>query len=195
MSCHTAFRVLAPVVLVSFGASVQAQTTPSGGANMTFFITSVGPGKGADLGGLEGADRHCQSLASAVGAGGKPWRAYLSTQGPGAVNARDRIGRGPWQNTKGEVIAKDVDELHGSNNLTKQTAVTETGEVVKGSQSNGRAFTGNEDMTCGNWTKSGADGGTMLGHHDRMGGGEDPTSWNAAHRSRGCSQDGLRSTG
>jgi hypothetical protein len=208
MSCHTAFRVLAPVVLVSFGASAQAQTTPSSGANMTFFITSVGPGKGADLGGLEGADRHCQSLASAVGAGGKPWRAYLSTQGPGAVNARDRIGRGPWQNAKGEVIAKDVDELHGSNNLTKQTAVTETGEVVKGrgdtptthdiltgSQSTGRAFTGNEDMTCGDWTKSGADGGTMLGHHDRMGGGEDPTSWSAAHRSRGCSQDGLRSTG
>jgi hypothetical protein len=208
MSCHTAFRVLAPVVLVSFGASVQAQTTPSSGANMTFFITSVGPGKGADLGGLEGADRHCQSLASAVGAGSKQWRAYLSTQGPGAVNARDRIGRGPWQNAKGEVIAKDVDALHGSNNLTKQTAVTETGEVVKGrgdtpnthdiltgSQSNGRAFTGNEDMTCGNWTKSGADGGTMLGHHDRMGGGEDPTSWSAAHRSRGCSQDGLRSTG
>jgi hypothetical protein len=208
MSCETAFRVLAPVVLVSFGASAQAQTTPSSGANMTFFITSVGPGKGADLGGLEGADRHCQSLASAAGAGGKQWRAYLSTQGPGAVNARDRIGRGPWQNAKGEVIAKNVDELHGSNNLTKQTAVTETGEVVKGrgdtpnthdiltgSQSNGRAFTGNEDMTCGNWTKSGADGGTMLGHHDRMGGGEDPTSWSAAHRSRGCSQDGLRSTG
>jgi len=208
MSCETAFRVLAPVVLVSFGASAQAQTTPSSGANMTFFITSVGPGKGADLGGLEGADRHCQSLASAVGAAGKPWRAYLSTQGPGAVNARDRIGRGPWQNAKGEVIAKDVDELHGSNNLTKPTAVTETGGVVKGrvdtpnthdiltgSQSTGRAFTGNEDMTCGNWTKSGADGGTMLGHHDRMGGGEDPTSWSAAHRSRGCSQDGLRSTG
>ena len=208
MSCHTAFRVLAPVVLVSFGASAQAQTTPSSGANMTFFITSVGPGKGADLGGLEGADRHCQSLASAVGAGGKPWRAYLSTQGPGAVNARDRIGRGPWQNAKGEVIAKNVDELHGSNNLNKQTAVTENGEVVKGrgdtptthdiltgSQSTGRAFTGNEDMTCGNWTKSGDDGGVMLGHHDRMGGGEDPTSWNAAHRSRGCSQDGLRSTG
>ena len=208
MSCETAFRVLAPVVLVSFGASAQAQTTPSSGANMTFFITSVGPGKGADLGGLEGADRHCQALASAVGAGGKPWRAYLSTQGPGAVNARDRIGRGPWQNAKGEVIAKNVDELHGSNNLNKQTAVTENGEVVKGrgdtpnthdiltgSQSTGRAFTGNEDMTCGNWTKSGADGGTMLGHHDRMGGGEDPTSWSAAHRSRGCSQDGLRSTG
>jgi hypothetical protein len=209
MSCHTMFRVLAPVVFLSIGAEVQAQTSSSGGANMTFFVTSAGPGNGAGLGGLEGADRHCQSLAAAVGAGGKQWRAYLSTQGSGAVNARDRIGRGPWQNAKGEGIAKDVDELHGSNNLNKQTAVTEKGEVVKGrgdtpnthdiltgSQKDGRAFAGNEDMTCGNWTKSGADGGAMLGHHDRGGGGEDPTSWNAAHRSRGgCSQDALRGTG
>jgi hypothetical protein len=178
---------------------------------MTFFVTSVGSGKGADLGGLEGADRHCQSLASAVGAGGKQWRAYLSTQGPNAVNARDRIGRGPWQNAKGEVIAKDVDELHGSNNLTKQTALTERGEVVKGrgdnptmhdmltgSQADGRAFQGDEDMTCGNWTRSGSEGGAMLGHHDRMGIGDDPSakSWNASHRSRGgCSQEALRSTG
>jgi hypothetical protein len=210
MSCYTMFRVLAPAVLLSIATGAQAQTsTPSGAANMTFFVTSAGPGNGADFGGLEGADRHCQSLAGAVGAGGKQWRAYLSTQGPGAVNARDRIGRGPWQNAKGEVVARDVDELHGANNLTKQTAVTEKGEVVKGrgdtpnthdiltgTQSNGRAFASSEDMTCGNWTKSGADGGAMLGHHDRMGGGEDPTSWSAAHRSRGgCSQDALRSTG
>jgi hypothetical protein len=208
MSCDTILRVLAPVAFLSIGAQVQAQTSSSGGANMTFFVTSVGPGNGAGLGGLEGADRHCQSLATPVGAGGKQWRAYLSTQGSGALNARDRIGRGPWQNAKGEGIARDIDELHGSNNLTKQTALTETGEVVKGrgdtpnthdiltgSQTDGRAFAGNEDMTCGNWTKSGDDGRAMLGHHDRVGGGEDPTSWNAAHRSRGCSQDALRRTG
>ena len=105
---------------------------PAQQANMTFFVTSSGPGKGADLGGLEGADRHCQTLAQAAGAGGKTWRAYLSTQGAGAVNAKDRIGRGPWQNAKGAAIAKDVAELHGSNNLTKQTALTEKGEPVNG---------------------------------------------------------------
>ena len=210
MSHPIVLRVLAPVVLLTLGAGAQAQTASSG-ANMTFFVTSVGPGKGADLGGLEGADRHCQSLASAAGAGNKQWRAYLSTQGQGAVNARDRIGRGPWQNAKGEVIAKDVDELHGTNNLTKQTALTEKGEIVKGrgdtpnqhdiltgSQADGRAFTGAEDMTCGNWTKSGTEGGAMLGHHDRIGLSEDPPakSWNSSHRSRGgCSQDALRGTG
>ncbi len=211
MSCQSNLRVLAPAVLLSLGAGAQAQTAPSGGDNMTFFITSVGSGKGADLGGLEGADRHCQTLAAAAGAGTKQWRAYLSTQGQGAVNARDRIGRGPWQNTKGEVIAKDAEELHGTNNLTKQTALTEKGEVVKGrgdtpnmhdiltgSQANGRAFTGSEDMTCGNWTKSGADGAAMLGHHDRMGPTDEAwaKSWNTSHASRGgCSQDALRSTG
>jgi hypothetical protein len=198
----------APVMFLGCGLGAQAQT-PS--ADMTFFVTSVGSGKGADLGGLEGADRHCQALASAVGAGNKQWRAYLSTQGREAVNARGRIGSGPWRNAKGEVVAKDVEELHGTNNLTKQTALTEKGEVVKGrgdtpnmhdiltgSQADGRAFTGGEDMTCGNWTKSGPDGGAMLGHHDRMGLNEEPPakSWNTSHRSRGgCSQDALRSTG
>ena len=132
MGCQIIRHVLTPAVLLSLSAGAQAQTAPSGGANMTFFITSVGSGKGADLGGLEGADRHCQTLAAAVGAGTKQWRAYLSTQGQAAVNARDRIGRGPWQNAKGEVIAKDAEELHGTNNLTKQTALTEKGEVVKG---------------------------------------------------------------
>ena len=211
MSCQSILRVLAPAVLLSLSAGAQAQTAPSGGANMTFFITSVGSGKGADLGGLEGADRHCQTLAAAVGAGTKQWRAYLSTQGQAAVNARDRIGRGPWQNAKGEVIAKDAEELHGTNNLTKQTALTEKGEVVKGrgdtpnmhdiltgSQANGRAFTGSEDMTCGNWTKSGADGAAMLGHHDRMGPTDEAwaKSWNTSHASRGgCSQEALRGTG
>jgi hypothetical protein len=181
--------------------------------SMSFFVTSAGIGKGADLGGLEGADKHCQSLAQAAGAGGKTWRAYLSTQGAGAVNARDRIGRGPWQNAKGAVIAKDVEELHGNNGLTKQTALTEKGDVVNGrgdtpnthdiltgSQPEGTAFPPEKDMTCGNWTKSG-DGAAMLGHADRTG-LDDSTaakSWNSSHPSRGpgggCSQVDLRSTG
>jgi len=181
----------------------------------TFFVTSVGSGKGADLGGLEGADRHCQSLAEAAGIRGRTWRAYLSTQaadGAAAVNARDRIGRGPWQNAKGVVIARDVAELHGpDNNLNKQTALTEAGAMVKGrgdtpnehdiltgSQPDGSAFSGAEDRTCGNWTKSGTDGAAMVGHHDRMGLNEEPPakSWNASHPTRGgCSQDALRSTG
>ncbi len=150
-------------------------------SSMTFFVTSAGSGKGADLGGLAGADKHCQSLAQAAGAGGKTWRAYLSTQGAGAVNARDRIGKGPWTNAKGAVIAKDVAELHGANNLTKQTALTEKGgivngrgdspnmhDVLTGSQPDGTAFPATPDMTCGNWTKSGA-GTAMLGHADRAG--------------------------
>ena len=211
MSLSTTMRVLAPVVLLTFGAGAQAQTAQSSGPGITFFVTSTGSGKGADLGGLEGADRHCQTLAAAAGAGTKQWRAYLSTQGQGAVNARDRIGRGPWQNAKGEVIAKDVEDLHGVNNLTKQTALTEKGEPVKGrgdtpnmhdiltgSQADGRAFTGGEDMTCGNWTRSGTEGGAMVGHHDRRGLDESAAakSWNMSHRSRGgCSQDALRGTG
>jgi hypothetical protein len=190
-----------------------AQAQQSG---MTFFVTSVGIGKGGDLGGLEGADRHCQSLAAAVGAGNRTWHAYLSTSASGgapAVNARDRIGRGPWTNAKGVVIAKDVDELHGANNLTKQTALTEKGDVVNGrgdtpnmhdaltgSQPDGRAFAGNQDMTCRNWTSSGQ-GAAMLGHIDRQGLRDDDASksWNSSHPSRGpgggCSQDDLKSTG
>lgn len=190
------------------GAAVQAQQ-----AEMTFFITSTGPGKGGDLGGLDGADKHCQALAQAAGAGAKTWRAYLSTQGANAVNARDRIGKGPWQNAKGVVIAKDVAELHGDNNLTKQTALNEKGEVVSGrgdqpnrhdiltgSQPDGTAFSGTDDRTCGNWTKSG-EGAAMVGHHDRMGLNEEPPakSWNSSHPSRGpgggCAQADLRSTG
>ena len=190
------------------GAAVQAQQ-----ADMTFFITSTGPGKGGDLGGLDGAEKHCQALAQAAGAGARTWRAYLSTQGANAVNARDRIGKGPWQNAKGVVIAKDVAELHGDNNLTKQTALTEKGEVVNGrgdqpnrhdiltgSQPDGTAFSGTDDRTCGNWTKSG-DGAAMVGHHDRMGLNEEPPakSWNSSHPSRGpgggCAQADLRSTG
>jgi hypothetical protein len=204
----------ATLAVISFGAGT-AQAQQAGA--MTFFVTSAGPGKGADLGGLEGADRHCQTLATAAGATGKTWKAYLSTQAVGgatAVNAKDRIGKGPWQNAKGAVIAKDVADLHGQgNNLTKQTALTEKGEgvngrgdtpnthdVLTGSQPDGTAFAADKDMTCGNWTKSGA-GSAMVGHHDRNGLRDDAESksWNASHPSRGpdggCSQNDLKSTG
>jgi len=183
-------------------------------ANMSFFVTSVGSGKGADLGGLAGADQHCQQLAAAAGAGSKTWRAYLSTQGAGAVNARDRIGKGPWLNAKGVTIAKDVGDLHGaSNNLSKQTALTEKGEVnngrgdtpnrhdiLTGSQPDGTAFAGSDDRTCKNYTSS-TQGAVMLGHADRQGLRDDDASksWNSSHPSRGqeggCSQADLRSTG
>jgi hypothetical protein len=198
------------VLLAVFGGMAGAQQQNS----MTFFVTSVGSGKGADLGGLAGADQHCQALAQTAGAGGKTWRAYLSTQAMGgtpAVNARDRIGHGPWQNAKEVVIARDITALHGANNLNKQTALTEQGGVVNGrgdrpnmhdiltgSQPDGTAFAGPEDRTCGNWTKSGSEGAAMLGHHDRMGLSEEPPakSWNSSHLSRGgCSQDALKSTG
>ena len=191
---------------------------PAGPREMTFFVTSVGPGKGADLGGLEGADRHCQSLASAAGAGDRTWRAYLSTQAPkladpNFVNARDRIGTGPWQNAKGVVIARSVDELHSAgNNLTQLTALDEKGQPVNGradkpnkhdmltgSRPDGTAFPGAPfpDMTCGNWTKGGADGSAMTGHHDRAGPTDAPwaTSWNSAHPTLGCSQERVRPTG
>jgi hypothetical protein len=179
---------------------------------MTFFITSAGPGKGADLGGLAGADRHCQSLAAAAGAGNRTWHAYLSTTGSGgtaAVNARDRIGKGPWHNAKGVRVAENVADLHGErNNLTKQTVLTEKGEMVNGrgdqpnrhdiltgSQLDGTALTGDAaTTTCGNWTSSG-EGSALVGHHDRQGGGANATSWNSAHPSRGCSQENLRGTG
>lgn len=179
---------------------------------MGFFVTSVGSGKGADFGGLAGADRHCQSLAAAAGAGQRTWRAYLSASANGgapAVNARDRIGQGPWRNAAGVVIARNVQELHGANNLNKQTALTEKGQVVNGrgdtpnrhdiltgSKPDGTAFAGPEDTTCGNWTKSGA-GSAILGHHDRLGLRDDEParSWNSSHPSRGCSDEALRSTG
>jgi hypothetical protein len=198
------------LALASAGTA-QAQTAS---ADTSFFVTSVGSGKGADLGGLDGADRHCETLAEAAGIRGKMWRAYLSTQGATAVNAKDRIGRGPWQNAKGEAIARDVDDLHSPNNkISKQTALDEKGEPVKGrgdtpnmhdiltgSQADGRAFTGADDMTCRNWTSS-MEGAAMVGHHDRMGLRDDDASksWNASHPSRGpnggCSQEALRSTG
>lgn len=197
-------------LLVLTASAGQAQT-----AEMSFFVTSAGSGKGADLGGLTGADAICQRLAQAAGAGGKTWRAYLSTQaadGAAAVNARDRIGAGPWRNAKGAVIASSLAELHGAAaNLTKQTALTEKGEIVNGrgdtpnqhdiltgSQADGTAFGPGEDRTCGNYTRSGSEGAVMLGHHDRTGLDDSAAakSWNMSHLSRGgCSQDALKSTG
>ena len=176
---------------------------------MSFFVTSSGSGQGANLGGLAGADAHCEKLAEAVGAGSKGWRAYLSTTGAAGVNARERIGSGPWVNAKGVTIATDVAQLHGNNNLTKQTALTEKGELINGrgdtpnthdiltgSTADGRAVAGEGDSTCGNWTKSG-EGSAMVGHHDRIGLRDDDASksWNSSHPSRGCSQDALRSSG
>jgi len=202
--------IVGAVTLLSLGAGTVAHAQQ---ADMSFFLTSAGSGKGADLGGLAGADQHCQQLAQAAGAGSKTWRAYLSTQGAGAVNARDRIGAGPWQNAKGTVVAKSVAELHGQNNVTKQTALTEKGEAVNGrgdtpnmhdvltgSQPDGTAFPAGEDRTCDNWSKSGQ-GAAMVGHHDRQGLRDDDASksWNSSHTSRGpgggCSQDDLKSTG
>ena len=203
--CGLAAAALA--IVVAGNAAVAQQSS------MTFFLTSAGPGKGADLGGLEGADTHCQKLAEGAGAGKKSWRAYLSASGAAdlaAVNARDRIGKGPWQNAKGVTIAKDVDDLHGPGNaLSKETALTEKGEVVNGrgdtpnrhdvltgSQPDGRAFASSQDQTCGNWTKSG-EGSAIVGHHDRMGLNDSAPmkSWNSSHATRGCSQDALRGTG
>jgi hypothetical protein len=194
-------------------ACAGSMMSPSGVSSGTsFFVSSTGSGRGADLGGLAGADRLCTSLATAAGAGNRTWRAYLSTQagaGGPAVNARDRIGTGPWRNAKGVVIAQNVTELHGANNLTKQTALTEKGEVVNGrgdtpnmhdiltgSQPDGTAIAGSVDTTCGNWTKSG-DGSAIVGHHDRTGLNEsaEAKSWNSSHPTKGCSQDALKGTG
>ena len=210
MTKMTQMLIVASAILV-VPCGLQAQQ-----AEMNFFVTSAGPGKGADLGGLAGADRICQQLAQAAGAATRTWHAYLSTQaadGQAAVNARDRIGSGPWKNSKGVVVVKDVNELHGSNNLTKQTALTEKGDVVNGrgdtpnkhdaltgTQADGRAFLSGEDRTCRNWTSS-TQGAAMVGHIDRQGLRDDDASksWNSSHPSRGpdggCSQADLRSTG
>ena len=210
MKKNVAYRIVVSVFLAGIGVFVGAQ---SFAGDMSFFVGSTGSGKGGDLGGLEGADRICRTLAGAAGAGGRTWRAYLSTQGPGAVNARDRIGSGPWVNAKGVVIAKDPAELHGTNNLTKQTALNEKGEVVNGrgdtpnthdiltgSKPDGTAFGDDADRTCANWTSSGK-GAAMVGHSDRTGLDESAPakSWNSSHLSRGpgggCGQDDLKSTG
>ena len=181
-------------------------------ADMSFFITSAGPGDGANLGGLEGADQHCQDLAYAAGFGDLTWHAYLSAAAEGgrpAVHARDRIGSGPWHNFQGVMIARDVTDLHSENaNLTKETILTEKGSIVNGrgdtpnmhdiltgSDLDGRLFQGEGHTVCDNWTSNGSEGGTRVGHHDRQGGGDNPTSWNSAHTSRGCSQENLQATG
>jgi hypothetical protein len=175
---------------------------------MSFFVTSVGVGDGANLGGLDGADAHCQSLAEAAGAGARTWRAYLSTSGDGAVNARDRIGSGPWMNAAGVEIAASVEELHTEpNKINKETALDENGQTVKGrgdepnqhdiltgTQQDGTAFAAGEDMTCGNWT-SNAEGAAMVGHHDLTGNPEGINFWNFSHPSSGCSQQNLVDTG
>lgn len=205
-------RKLFPLAVVAVTVLVGACTFIPVGSPMSFFVTSSNPGKGGDLGGLAGADQYCQQLATRADAGGRTWRAYLSNTSVGdapAVNARDRIGRGPWKNARGEVIANNLDELHANNRLTKQSALTEKGEVVSGrgdpvnthdiltgSQPDGRAFAGDKDMTCGNWTKS-SGGSAMLGHHDRQGLTEtaEAKSWNSSHPSKGCDMDSLKSTG
>jgi hypothetical protein len=184
---------------------------------MGFFITSTNPGKGADFGGLAGADAHCQRLATAAGAGNRTWRAYLSTSPAAvtvaneAVNARDRIGKGPWFNAKGVLIAADLEQLHGpGNRITKATALTETGAVVPGrgdtpndhdiltgSRMDGTSLSPTPNLTCGNWTQSGPEGGAMTGHHDRIGPVAEPwaQSWNSSHQTRGCGLPQLRATG
>ena len=198
----TLFGGLACLALILGAGAAQAQDT-----SMSFFVTSTNPGDGGNLGGLDGADAQCPKLAEAAGAGGKTWRAYLST---GSANARDRIGAGPWHNAKGELIAGTVDELHSdANKLTKQTALTEQGAVINGrgdtpnqhdiltgTQADGTAFPPDKDMTCGNWTKSG-EGNAMVGHADRMGLRDDEPSksWNASHPSRACDAASLVATG
>jgi hypothetical protein len=223
-SMPTLARILARIVAcapfaLAIAASVTliaAQPAHAQSAETSFFVTSMGIGNGGNLGGLAGADNQCQTLAQAAGAGAKTWRAYLSTQAADAkpaVNARDRIGKGPWQNAKGIVIAKDVAELHGANNLTKQTALSEKGDVINGrgdtpnrhdaltgSQPDGTAFAADTDRTCKNWTSS-TQGAAMLGHIDRIGLRDDDASksWNSSHPSRGpdggCSQADFKSTG
>jgi hypothetical protein len=195
----------ASVLVLLVASAPQAQQN-----QMSFFVTSAGSGMGGNLGGLAGADKQCQQLAKAAGATAGTWRAYLSTQGAGAVNAKDRIGKGPWRNAKGTVIAANVDELHSAkSNLTKETLLTEKGQpvngrgdtpnqhdVLTGSQMNGMAYTDNMDHTCNNWTSS-STGGAQVGHSDRMGLAEteEAKSWNSSHPSKGCSQENLVATG
>ena len=184
--------------------------TPGVQSDMTFFLTSRGPGDGANLGGLDGADAHCAMLAAEAGAAdGLTWRAYLSTTGEGGVNAKDRIGSGPWHNANGVMVASDVADLHSdSNELSKENSISEKGEpisgrgddvnrhdILTGSGMDGMASSEEGDTTCSNWTSNASDGSALVGHHDRIGGGANPTSWNASHASRGCGQADLQGTG
>jgi hypothetical protein len=198
---------IAAAALSALGVSVPAQAQQS---TMSFFITSVGLGNGGNLGGLSGADQHCQSLATAAGARGKTWHAYLSTQGAGGVNAKDRIGKGPWLNAKGVQIAANVAELHGDkNNINKQTALDEKGGQVKGrgetpnqhdmltgTQQDGSAVPGPDDATCSNWTSSAdGQGGAVVGHHDLIGNTNGPNFWNYSHKTPGCAPANLQRVG
>ncbi len=211
---HGTTRRLSRSLVLTFLPSAAPTALADGPSpEMSFFVTSAGPGKGADLGGLAGADAHCAALARAAGAKRTSWKAYLSTTAPAGeagVNARDRIGKGPWKNHRGEVIAKSVEDLHSAgNNLTKQTALTEKGEVVSGrgdavnthdiltgSDPQGLYSTAGGDTTCANWTSS-AEGSAIVGHSDRIGlkDTRHMTSWNSSHGSRGCGQEALKGTG
>ena len=208
MKMRISLQLLGAAAILAFGAAGGASAQDAASADMSFFITSAGPGDGANLGGLEGADAHCQTLAEAAGSEGRTWRAYLSTSGDGAVNARDRIGAGPWVNSKGEEVAASVEELHTEpNKINKETALDENGMTVKGrgdepnqhdiltgTQQDGTAFPAGEDATCGNWTSNG-EGSARVGHHDLIGNSEGINFWNFSHGSRGCSQDDLVGTG
>ena len=203
--------LVAAGMLAVIGFSFAAPSAvPAAQSDMTFFLTSRGPGDGANLGGLDGADAHCAMLAGEAGAAdGLAWRAYLSTTGDGGVDAKDRIGNGPWHNANGVMVASDVADLHSDNNkLSKENSITETGavisgrgddvnrhDIITGTAEDGTAAMGDGDTTCSNWTNSASDGSAMVGHHDRVGGGNNPTSWNASHGSRGCGQADLQGTG
>lgn len=200
-------RKLLPILVMML--VLPAQVAAAQSAQMNFFLTSAGSGDGANLGGLQGADQICQDRAYAVGAGDLIWRAYLSTTGESGENARDRIGDGPWYNHAGTMVAQDVDDLHSENNLLgKENSLTERGEpvngrgddpnmhdIITGSTMDGMASDADGDSTCENWTSNGGDGSALVGHHDRVGGGQNPTSWNSAHASRGCGQEDLQGTG
>ena len=200
-------RKLLPILVMVLVLPAPVAAAQSG--QMNFFLTSAGSGDGANLGGLQGADQICQDRAYAVGAGDLIWRAYLSTTGESGENARDRIGDGPWYNHAGTMVAQDVDDLHSENNLLgKENSLTERGDqvngrgdspnmhdIITGSTMDGMASDADGDTTCENWTSNSGDGSALVGHHDRVGGGQNPTSWNSAHASRGCGQEDLQGTG
>ena len=200
-------RKLLPILVMVLVLPAPVAAAQSG--QMNFFLTSAGSGDGANLGGLQGADQICQDRAYAVGAGDLIWRAYLSTTGESGENARDRIGDGPWYNYAGTMVARDVDDLHSEDNLLgKENSLTERGDqvngrgdspnmhdIITGSTMDGMASDADGDTTCENWTSNGSGGSALVGHHDRVGGGQNPTSWNSAHASRGCGQEDLQGTG
>lgn len=199
--------LISMVVIALFAFAAQSMMAQD--ADMSFFLTGKGPGDGANLGGLEGADAHCSALAEAAGVTGKTWRAYLSTTGSDGVNAKDRIGTGPWHNANGVQVASSVADLHSDNNmLSKENSISAEGkpingrgddpnrhDILTGSKMDGTAGSDSVDTNCQNWTSNAENGSALVGHHDRQGGGANPTSWNEAHPSRGCSQENLQGTG